>query len=95
MDWRQRFNISVGVARAMLYLPEDFRYRIIHRDLKVNNMLLDDDMNPKISDFGMPRIFGGNQAQANTKALFVCWNFFHEFLITSIEISGNSWFGKQ
>ncbi|KAL7243965.1 hypothetical protein ACSBR1_016231 [Camellia fascicularis] len=66
LDWPKRFHIIQGIARGLLYLRRDSCLRVIHRDLKASNILLDNDMNPKISDFGLARTFQVTQELANT-----------------------------
>ncbi|TVU33983.1 hypothetical protein EJB05_15803, partial [Eragrostis curvula] len=66
LDWRKRITIIEGIAHGLLYLHKHSRLRIIHRDLKASNILLDENMNPKISDFGIAKIFTSNDIEGNT-----------------------------
>ncbi|KAL8257663.1 hypothetical protein R6Q59_029704 [Mikania micrantha] len=67
LDWPQRFQIIQGIARGVLYLHQDSRLKVVHRDLKAGNILLDHQMFPKIADFGLARMFRENESEANTK----------------------------
>ncbi|XP_039685910.1 cysteine-rich receptor-like protein kinase 15 isoform X1 [Medicago truncatula] len=69
LDWERRYKIIGGIARGLLYLHQDSQLRIIHRDLKASNILLDEKLNPKISDFGIARLLLVDQTQVNTNKI--------------------------
>nr|CAB3485751.1 unnamed protein product [Digitaria exilis] len=67
LDWSTRFEICLGIARGIAYLHEESTIRIVHRDIKASNVLLDSDLNPKISDFGLAKLYDDNKTHVSTK----------------------------
>eukprot|EP00253_Pinus_taeda_P008027 PITA_08027 len=68
LSWQSRYNIMVGTARGLAYLHEDSTVRIIHRDIKCANILLDERFHPKIADFGLARFFPEDESHVSTRA---------------------------
>ncbi|EHA8589207.1 cold-responsive protein kinase 1 [Cocos nucifera] len=67
LNWKRRFDIIVGIARGLAYLHQEFHVCIIHRDIKSSNVLLDDNFQPKIADFGLARLLPGDHSHLSTK----------------------------
>ncbi|KAL2523526.1 Protein kinase superfamily protein [Abeliophyllum distichum] len=66
-SWKTRTKICVGVARGIMFLHEEIQPHIVHRDIKASNILLDKNLNPKISDFGLAKLFPENQTHISTR----------------------------
>lgn len=66
LDWSTRFDICLGIARGLTYLHEESRVRIVHRDVKASNILLDTNLIPKISDFGLAKLFDDKKTHIST-----------------------------
>ncbi|XP_028186533.1 cysteine-rich receptor-like protein kinase 2 [Glycine soja] len=69
LNWKQRYDIILGIARGLTYLHEEFHVCIIHRDIKSSNILLDEQLQPKISDFGLVKLLPGDQSHLSTRVV--------------------------
>ncbi|KAF9621299.1 hypothetical protein IFM89_019385 [Coptis chinensis] len=67
LDWPTRKNICIGIARGLAYLHEESRLKIVHRDIKTSNVLLDKDLNAKISDFGLAKLHEDGNTHISTR----------------------------
>ncbi|AQK46203.1 Putative leucine-rich repeat receptor-like protein kinase family protein [Zea mays] len=67
LDWPTRFEICLGIARGLAYLHEESSIRVVHRDIKASNVLLDANLNPKISDFGLAKLYDDKKTHVSTK----------------------------
>uniref|UniRef100_A0A453QEQ2 non-specific serine/threonine protein kinase n=1 Tax=Aegilops tauschii subsp. strangulata TaxID=200361 RepID=A0A453QEQ2_AEGTS len=67
LDWSTRFEICLGIARGLAYLHEESSIRVVHRDIKASNVLLDANLNPKISDFGLAKLYDDQETHVSTK----------------------------
>ena len=73
LDWPTRHKICVGIARGLAYLHEESRLKIVHRDIKATNVLLDKDLNPKISDFGLAKLDEEENTHISTRIAGTLW----------------------
>ncbi|KAL0011921.1 hypothetical protein SO802_007029 [Lithocarpus litseifolius] len=67
LDWPTRFSVCLGTARGLAYLHEESRPRIVHRDVKASNILIDGELCPKISDFGLAKLYDDTKTHISTR----------------------------
>lgn len=67
LNWTERYEIIVGTARGLAYLHEESEIRIVHRDIKASNILLDNKYRPKIADFGLAKLFAEDESHVTTR----------------------------
>ncbi|XP_059075582.1 cysteine-rich receptor-like protein kinase 10 [Cryptomeria japonica] len=72
LDWQKRYNIIIGIARGLFYLHQESQLQIIHRDIKANNILLDDKLDPKLADFGLAKLFPEDKTHIHTRVAGTC-----------------------
>ena len=80
LDWPVRYNICFEVARGLAYLHEESRIRIVHWDIKPNNILLDKHLNPKIADFGLAKLYEAEKTHINTIVAGTMYDNIYPFL---------------
>ena len=67
MDWPTRLRICIGIAKGLAFLHEESRFKIVHRDIKASNVLLNGELNPKISDFGLAKLHEDEKSHISTR----------------------------
>ena len=75
LNWPTRFEICMGVARGLAYLHEEASIRIIHRDVKASNILLDSNLLPKVSDFGLAKLYDEKETHMSTRVAGTMYAF--------------------
>ncbi|GLT77023.1 hypothetical protein SLA2020_486480 [Shorea laevis] len=90
LDWERRYKIILDIARGLNYLHEESRIRIFHRDLKASNILLDEDMNAKIADFGTTRLLARDETQGNTSKAVGTFGYMAPEYVTHRHFSAKS-----